>query len=452
MTKIDDETLSRRMARAVHGYLRQVLPWGGVAQTDEALDKYQGWLRQRRHQNRMELKDLMRILVFWKIDPARFFWRALRSFAQRGEEGGELVRLGIDPPAGEAPKIVGLVRRRLAEVAAGGEERSLEEEIAAVDSAKLLQRLDAERYKNPRRAANLAAKAVDKVDVAALPTLLGVAGSAYRLWKMRLDEAQHCIHAGVEIAEERGDRSVVGDLLQRLSYVIGDRGEHADALTISERAMMIHLRLGDMARVGQTQVDQALFLNYLDRPEEAIEANKAALKLLPKSEVRHRFSAHQHLADTYRKLGTLDRAYHHVKLAAKIASELGPLLKSKLYWAESAILIDLRRFEQGEDRLRKAITLLRSVHYGEMALAMTELVRVLLLQGRQFEAWKTARSMRELVWQIEKNKIISAAIGSLIWARRETLTLKLVEKAKAAIEKARERRDWHSLAVRLSQT
>ncbi len=354
--------------------------------------------------------------------------------------------------AGNSAAIVGLVRQRLAAVAAGGEERSLEEEIAAVDSTKLLKRLDAERYKNPRRAVNLAVKVVDRVDVADLPTLLGVAGSAYRLWKVRLDEAQHCIHAGMEIAEEKGDRSTVGDLLQRLSYVIGDRGTYADALGISERAMTIYLRLGNMARVGQTQVDHAMFLNYLGRYKEAIEASKAALMLLPESEVRHRFSAHQHLADTYRKLGKLEKALHHVKVASKSASEAGSFLEGKLYWVEAAILIDLKRFEEGEDRLHRAIALLRSAHYGEMALAMTELVRILLLQGRHVDAWKTAMTMRELVWPLEKNKIISAAVRSLVWARRGTLTLSLVDRAKEAIEKARGRHDWHSLAVRSSQT
>lgn len=74
----------------------------------------------------------------------------------------------------------------------------------------------------------------------------------HRALLILLGEAEHAIYAGVEIARRQGNRGAVGDLLQRLAFVLADRGDHVEALRLAEEAAFIHLRNGDPIAFGMS--------------------------------------------------------------------------------------------------------------------------------------------------------------------------------------------------------
>lgn len=122
-----------------------------------------------------------------------------------------------------------------------------------------LDSLDDQRYSAPARAFQLAEGAVELVELDLLPRLLGIAGSALRLM-LRLDEAEHAIHAGLRIYRERKNPSGAAESLQRLAYVVADRGDHRQALHIAEKAVLLHAQTGNLEHVARASVDRGIWL------------------------------------------------------------------------------------------------------------------------------------------------------------------------------------------------
>ncbi len=90
---------------------------------------------------------------------------------------------------------------------------------------------------------------------------------------------------------------------------------------------------------------------------------------------------------------------------------------------------------------------MRTVHYADAALVTVELVRVLIPEGRHDEARETALAVRQLVFPLQRNRHVSAALAELIRSDREALTLARVERIRAALERARMRPDWRTFKV-----
>lgn len=407
----------RREARAAgHGW---------VGRLEKALGKHRGWLRQRRWAGSIQLGHVVDSLEVLGLAPARFFRKALG-----GEASEKLNPLRETPPA-----IVAKAWQRLAAGTPGDMGRGY------------LDELDRSRYEKPRLVAERAEELVEHVELEHLPLLLGVAGSSYRFWDMRLDEAEHAIRAGLEIAHQQEDLSAIGNLLQRLAYVVADRGEHAEALRIAEKAMGTHVIAHDMVGVGKSLVDQGMFLFYLGRYLEAIRTTKAALIYLPDAERANRRAALQYLSAFHHKLGELQIAREYATRAEELVEGMDLVAKGKIVWLQAKISEGLHEYTEAERSLKEVVEIFRPIHHGETALATTELVRVQLLMGRPEDAFQTARTIYPLVEHLGSNRIVSAALDELLRAGLEGLRLTLVERVRARLEKARERREWRSLRV-----
>jgi len=415
-----EDTRGRRMVREVHQLLREQMRTAGhgtIGELEAAVGKRPGWLRNRRRLNSFETGELVDVLDCLGLDPARFFRRAWR----RVDDGSHLV----ERPPGRPPPIVTRVRRRL-------EDETPRRQIGRA----YLEELDRLRYEEPRRVVELAEDAVPHLAPELLPRLLGVAGSAYRIL-VELDLAEHAILAGLEIARERGeDGRVTGELLQRLAYVVGDRGEHGPALRIAERAMAAYMIAGDLAGVGKTLVVQSMLLYYLDRAREAAAASEVALRYLPDSEQRHRFSALAYLGFAYLALGDPPTAARYAGEARKFSSGMSPLFLGKLIWLQGLICVELEQLDRAEEHLREVVEVFQAINQpGETALVTTDLVRVLLKRGRRLEAHQTAQTMLPLLAPRRSNQILSGAIADLLRHGTAGLTLELVERVRAQIEK-----------------
>jgi len=388
------------------------------------LDLSEGWWQHRVVAGDVALDQFFAILDHLGLDPIRFLRRNL----------GRELDLGLDRPRGPAPEIV---EKGWDRVCSGAEGRGIGETY--------LETLDQQRYQEPEKVARLCLRAVDHVELSLLPRLLGIVGSTFRLL-IRLDEAEHAMHAGIEIARLQADRSAEVDLLQRLSYVVADRGHHGEALWLAEKAATRYLRLGDEAGLGKALVDQGIWLYYLDRSRESIEVLQASLDFLPEALSRNRCTAFQCMASAQRNLGELEAAFENVIAAREIAVDVEEVAQKKLLWLQANLQADLGRLEEAAASFSEVVDFFREIHPGETALATCDLVRVQVLQGDAAQAGKTAASMRALLEPLRYNEILSAAVAELLRCRHEGLTPALVERVRASIESERQHLEaWRAL-------
>ena len=400
---------------------------GAIRAVDRATGHSEGWWQHRAESGNITVRQLLKVLDHLGLDPVGFVRRAL------GAEGG----LELDRPRGEPPEIVAKAWQR---VRSGAEGSGV--------GATYLDTLDQQRYQQPGEVVKLTLWAVDHAELELLPHLLGVAGSAWRLLIL-LDEAEHAIHAGIEIAEQRGDRATVGNLLQRLSYVLADKGDREEALRLAERAAVIFLRCGDRFELGKALVAQGIWLYYLDRTTEAIETHEIALDHLPRDPSRPRCAAFQCMGLAHQRLGNLNAAKESAIAAEAAATANDDRVIGKLLWLRARIHADLEELDQAALLFGEVIAIFRELHHGETALATCELVRVQLLLERPEDAYQAATAMRVLLEPLRHNKIISAAIGDLLRSGRTGLTLALVQRVMARIEDERQRSQiWWSLRIK----
>lgn len=399
--------------------------YGSISKLERALGEQTGWWHYRRQNGDLRLQDLLAVLDHLGLHPISFLRRHLAT-----GEG-----LDLDRPCGEPPPIVEKAWDRV-----------IQEQEAPGVGEDFLEALDRRRDHDPETALKLAEASIPLVELQRVPQLLGIAGSAQRLLLL-LDEAEHTLHAAVQMAYQHGDLACFGNLLRRFSYVALDRGHRSTALTLAERASIHLLRAGDFEGIAKVAVEQGLCLSYLDRDDEALQCFQTALAKLPENAFRYRCAALQNMARVYENKRQLESALQCLAEAEKLSEAMGARHRAKLVWLRASLLIKLDMPEVAAELLWEVVSTMRSCHLGEAALATCDLVHVQLQLGNPREAYLTATSMRALVEPLHNSKVITAALAELLRAGQEGLTLALVERIKRQIESERRQgKIWLSLS------
>ncbi len=324
--------------------------------------------------------------------------------------------------------------------------------MAGRDWRAWLLHLDQLRYDQPRPALAKLRAARRDVPKRFQPLYLGVVGSTYRnlagqssRLHHRLLQAEEHINLGRWLAENNEAAVDVGNLDLRLSYVFADRGDYTKALSLAEHANAIFERALNITGRGKALSCQGQYLYYLNCLNQAIAANRAALKLLPASEGRGRFAAYQVSGLCYLALGQHDTALNYAKLAEPLVPS--PWFEAKLRWLEAKIHKETKAFEAAEEQLARVVEIMSQLHYGEAALATVELVEVQLQQGHLDQARETVGTLRGLIIPLNSFRVVSSALIELLRDGQHKLTLARVSHIKERIEGAREHQVWRSLAV-----
>ncbi len=446
------QAIEREARAAGPGTLTRMLRAAGVGKN---------YLRQVRRRleageaKSCDLAVLLRALDFLGHDRMSFFADLFGSPNPLERLRTETARLG------EPPEIVARVRQLLA----AGDGESLPGPLpgaGAPESSRRtgeglpadVQRLDDLRFHDPRQTLELVADALRFVEAGVTPRwtavpLLAVWGSARRMVFDRpntLDEAQQALLAAYEIAEPWGAAALLGDLLQRLGYVVADRDHRRWALALTDLALVKHATGSHRRGIARTLVDRGMWLYYLGKPRQAIEAQRAALEQLPEDEQRHRFSAFQNLGLCYRELGEPERARRYASFAEETVSGLGDWLRAKLLWLMAFLSLDEDDDRQAEQFLEEVIGLFRPIHPIESAVATTDLVRIQIQYRRPAAAYQTARNAVYLIGALKKNRIAAAAIEDLCrhgYAGRG-LTVEVIDGIARAIREGWERQKRRS--------
>lgn len=423
--KIIDDSLGRRQSKRVHLHLQKTLRRRGpgtVAALERSLGVRSGWLRYKRYRGTMEMSHLLQILHWLDLDPGTFF----------SETFGERPRpFRLHSAKGKAPALVRRAVQRFVESA-------VVKHPPLADSE--LQHLEELRRSEPRETILQINICLEHADGEQLARLLGIAGSAWR-HLFDLDKAQHALSSALQLAERLDNPSLTGDFLQRLSYVVADAGEHVNAWRLARRATDTYTGAADFEGIGRSFVDQGIWLFYLDRTEEAIAAQQAALRYLPLEAEENRCAALQALGLCHRQQGRLDEAATYAEQARRLERSLDPFGRARLIWLQGQIATDQERYLEAEAFLSEAAGSLMSLHPGDAALVTTELVHLQLRCGHNERAYETASSMISLVETLNRQPMISAAIIELLRCclNGRGLTLSLVAEVKNRLSKERER-------------
>ncbi len=308
---------------------------------------------------------------------------------------------------------------------------------------KAIRSLDDHRHHDPEAVreavvGDLRKVAADDLQLSWGVPLLAVYGSALRMLENH-DGALQALVAAVQVAWRSGDPTTLADLLQRLSYVVADRGEHRRALELAKVAEDWHVRADNRVGIGKTLVDQGCWYYYVGQPRESISASEAALKYLPFEETSNRFAALQTLGLSFWALGELSSAQRYADEAAEIASGVGPWLRAQLDWLQARIATEKKDYVLGERLFRETSEFFVPLSSVDAALVSAELARVFLLEGRGAEAQGLANTMLRFIEPLRRNRVASAAMADL-WrcaAAGQGLSLELVERTIRRLEEGR---------------
>lgn len=431
----------RDAKRLVHALDREIRSRGHGALTDasESVGRKRSWWNQAKRAGDLKVSQLLGLLEHLRRDPALFLRRVL------GSAGG----WEVDRPRGEEPELVAAAWTRLRE---RGEERGAAADApsAGTVTERYLETLDRQRYDQPEEVLSSAEWAVERADPALLPAILGVAGSAWRM-RMDLDRAEHCLQAGMAMAEELEDDAALARLVQRLSYVLADRGDRERALRMAERAAVLFVRVDDEVGLAKATVDQGIWLYYLGRYGASIRSCRAGLgRLGEDAPPESRCSALQVLAMSHLELEEPEEALEYLDEAQELAASpaMGKLCRTKVSWTRALALVELDELDRAIEILEEVVETYCEVHAGEAARATCDLVRALLLAERPADAFRAAQRMLPLMEPLKDHDVVSAAIGDLMRGGEKALTLALVGRVREQIETEREDRlKWRALSL-----
>jgi tetratricopeptide (TPR) repeat protein len=303
----------------------------------------------------------------------------------------------------------------------------------------LIERLDNLRYFEPLLALAEARRAMDEADPPQRALLLGVAASCHRLLA-NIPAGKGCISLGFKLVDNFYNCLIQGDLLQRLSYLVGDEARFELALAVNKEAFLSHA--GDVRRLGQCCVDRGNFLFSLERFSEATMEFRRSMELLDiQEDKRNMFSAQQNLATCLVKEKELKEALKVASKAVKLEDAVGVYSRANLQWLLGDIKSELTEHLEAHTNYAKALELYLSLSFrgaatkaaGQGALVGMKLVGCQITLGRIKEATRTSKDLVKLATPLSGNAVVSSALLSLGYS--QNLTEKLVTNLTLQVER-----------------
>ena len=403
---------------------------GSVQRVQEQLQLGAGYFRDLRRpgRQRFDLRVLLEALQALGVDEAEFFASVVGT-----TDPVDTFRVEGNALRRRLRRLPRILRIEAERTCGNGSER--------VD----LEALEADRLDQPRQVMRRACQMVRVARIRQVPRLLGIYASAARALG-RLDEAQVVLCRALDLAMAAGDRKVVGELIQRSSYVLADRSDLDQALVLAERASSEFVAEGDLIGIGKTLVDRSVWHRAADQPEEALRLLRSALRYLPadcdRLDVRkNRFACWVNLGVVYAELGEPRRAGRFLRMARREASGLGMRVLAGVLKLDASIARQNGDNERAAELLAQALPIFQEFEPLDAAFIAVDLARLQLLLGRTLQATETAKSMTLLLKPLSTNRIASAAITELVRVALagEGLNAAILDRVAKGLAKGRER-------------
>ncbi len=282
----------------------------------------------------------------------------------------------------------------------------------------------------------------DRPDPEIRAAALAVAGNAKRALG-RLKEAEEDLAKARELLDTPGMRDPVlpAEVESYLGSLRKNQGRLDEAACHLERASDLYAWLGQREDAARVLLQLGNVHYRAHRIDAAIEAVDGVLDLLAaEAEGWLQVAAHFNRADFLHARGDLDEAEKELEAHAGLLAEEGVWGRQHLAWLRARIAWsreDLKAAERLYTETRD-LTLERGIPF-DTSLVNLELCLVYLAQGRTARVKKLATEALEVFAEQEVEREVRAALALVVEAaRREALTRELVERAIAALERARQ--------------
>jgi tetratricopeptide (TPR) repeat protein len=273
---------------------------------------------------------------------------------------------------------------------------------------------------------------------------LAVGGNARRALG-RLREAEADLEEALRLLDAPGlrDPALPAELYSYLGSLRMDQGRLDEAVRHLQRAGTLYGLLGEPEKAARVLLKLSGVHFYGHAFDAAVAAAEEALELLaPDAEAWLRAYAHYNLAHRLHARGDLDGAEGelaaHAELLAAGGGQLAQLvvwLRARIAWSRGDLRAAKRLYT---DARRRALE--RGIPF-DSSLISLELALVHLAEGRTGRVKKLAAEALAVFAEQEVEREIQAALALVeAAARREALTREVVERAIAALERARHTR------------
>lgn len=425
----DPRRFSREEVEALYAALKgrfRARGHGSIKKTEQALGLQKDYYSKNRRRGRLDTGVLISTLRCLDVDLGEFFGEVFgdghRGDGRRGDEAardpdgeaGGVALVGELETAGES-----MLRRAakksvaMAVEPSGGPSRR--------DFRDWLARIDDLRYTQPDAAIVEAWSRVDEIPAGMEAPYLAVLGSCYRMIG-NLGYARECLTWAME--RSGGDDDVLGDVYQRLSYVLAYEGDHAEAVGLTQKACGLYVRSGNWPRVGRALVDQAHSLFYLDELDKAEAALAAAQPHVRDEDLRYTFSIEQYASTIAARRGDVEGCLEHAERARRLAPY--PLAEGMLLQTMGELLRGLGQFARASEAYSRALDKVRHNPVNVLRV-LVELADCMLHQLRMTKAAVKRRRLvagirevadraRSLAADLKGNRLAQAAIDHLALA------------------------------------
>lgn len=263
---------------------------------------------------------------------------------------------------------------------------------------------------------------------------LGVYGSIKRV-QGRLGSAARALRLALE---HGGDSPAVrASLLQRVAYLVAHRGWWAAAAELAQQAINAYVLADDRRGIGESLVDRAMMLVYLQRLDEGRQAYLSSLRYLPASARRNRTAALHGLGWIHLQTGQLETAQELLHKAIELLSEQSGSNWAKLVWLQGEIYLKQQNLAAAEEALRQSSAAFSDREDPvDLATVQLQLAEVLMLRGRTVEVYDLAKDMIRLLTPFNNHRLAGALILEFVnAAEKRQITLALVERIRREFQK-----------------
>ena len=330
---------SRKLTEYIRDELREA---GKLTEAEEASGRHRGYFRLKLKENRDPDLLISEMLVYADVmgtTPSRLLQDA--GISPVGDQPGldgddDLPRFLADIP--EPKKIPWLLRH----LESGDGRPTSREELLGIDDL---------RYKDPGIAHDRLMELAPSKDL--WPLALAVAASCHRLCDLHSEAAKLLSEAW--LWSEPDDFRSRGDIYQRATYILENKGFYRHAVAASVLASSMHLMNDDRAKIGETIVDRARCFWIAGNFRKAETAYRiAATRYIDQLTPRNQFAAIQGLGMSLLRQG---RTMEAKSAARRLNTELtdNPSFSGKCHWFFGSIAFAESKPEIGVVHFRAAL-------------------------------------------------------------------------------------------------
>jgi serine/threonine protein kinase/predicted ATPase len=223
----------------------------------------------------------------------------------------------------------------------------------------------------------------------------------------RFDAADRALATSVRISRECGDAALERNALRSIGMLRWNQNRYADAIAITEDALLIDRQRGDDLAVAGDLSNLANILRGIGdhHRARAVAEEALALPAIADDPIKRAYLL-QSLAATHRALGNTELAKQYLQIANDSArTHMLPVQRFFHLTSLAHIYLQEGRLEESLTTYREAIDLCRRARHAEgLAQSMRMLAEVLFTIGRELEALPHLQEAAQLFAQLEDHE------------------------------------------------